>query len=111
MATVVTTLRDFLRYAVSCNLCSIVPDAIKAPRQFSMETFPSSPSWDEVERIVGYYGISDVRGMRNTAIMALMAVYGLRSSEVQTFACAISTGIKDAYIYVEQREVACRRSH
>ena len=82
MATIVTTLRDFLRYAVACNLCSIVPDAIKAPRQFSMETLPSAPSWDEVEQLVGYYGVSNARGRRNTAIMALMAVYGMRSSEV-----------------------------
>lgn len=82
MATIVTTLRDFLRYAVAGNLCSIVPEAIKAPRQFSMEALPSAPSWDEVERLVGYYGTSNARGRRNTAIMALMAVYGLRSSEV-----------------------------
>lgn len=82
MATIVTTLRDFLRYGIARDLCSIIPDAIKAPRQFSMETLPSAPSWDEVERIVGYYGLSDARGRRNTAIMALMAVYGMRSSEV-----------------------------
>lgn len=82
MATIVTTLRDFLRYVVAANQCYIVPDAIKAPRQFTMETLPSAPSWDDVERLVGYYGTFDVRGRRNTAIMALMAVYGLRSSEV-----------------------------
>lgn len=82
MATIVTTLRDFLRYAVTNNLCSIVPDAIKSPRRFSLETLPSAPSWDDTERLVGYYGNSDVRGKRNTAIMALMTVYGLRSSEV-----------------------------
>lgn len=82
MATIVATLRDFLRYAVASDLCSLVPDAIKAPRQFSMETLPSAPSWDGVERLVGYYGISDARGRRNTAIMALMTVYGMRSSEV-----------------------------
>lgn len=82
MATIVTTLRDFLRYAVGGNLCSIVPEAIKAPRQFSMETLPCAPSWEEVESLVGYYGISDAKGKRNTAIIALMAVYGLRSSEV-----------------------------
>lgn len=85
MATIVTTLRDFLRYVVAGNLCSIVPEAIKAPRQFSMEALPSAPSWDEVERLVGYYGTSNARGRRNTAIMALMAVYGLRSSEVANF--------------------------
>ena len=82
MSTIVTALRDFLRYVVANDQCTIVPEAIKAPRQFSMETLPSSPSWDDVERLVGYYGTFDVRGKRNTAIMALMAVYGLRSSEV-----------------------------
>ena len=82
MATIVATLRDFLRYVVAEKQCSIVPEAIKAPRQFTMETLPSAPSWDDVERLVGYYGTSDARGRRNTAIMALMAVYGLRSSEV-----------------------------
>lgn len=81
-ATIVTTLRDFLKYGVSCSLCSIEPEAIKAPRQFAMETLPSAPSWADVERIVGHYGTSDVRGRRNTAIITLMAVYGLRSSEV-----------------------------
>ena len=82
IATIVATLRDFLRYVVAANKCSIVPEAIRAPRQFTMETLPSAPSWDDVERLVGYYGTFDARGRRNTAIMALMAVYGLRSSEV-----------------------------
>lgn len=60
MATIVTTLRDFLRHAVTNNLCSIVPDAIKSPRQYSLATLPSAPSWDDNERLVGYYGNSDV---------------------------------------------------
>lgn len=108
MATIVTTLRDFLRYAVTNNLCSIVPDAIKSPRRFSSETLPSAPSWDDTERLVGYYGNSDVRGKRNTAIMALMTVYGLRSSEVANLRLHDVDWARTLSISDGQRGAACK---
>ncbi len=82
IATAVSTLRDFIKYMSTLGICTINPRAIRAPRQYSMESLPSSPSWDDVNRLASYYGTSNARGRRNTAIIALMAVYGMRSSEV-----------------------------
>lgn len=55
---------------------------MRSPKQFSLETLPSAPSWETVNALAKYYGTSDVRGKRNTAIIVMMAIYGMRSSEV-----------------------------
>lgn len=82
MATIVTTLRDFLRYAHNQGWCNNIAGGIRHPKVFSLETLPYAPSWDTVQELVTYYGTSDARGKRNTAIIGIMAIYGLRSSEV-----------------------------
>ena len=52
---------------------------MRHPKQFSLETLPSAPSWETVNVLVKHYGTSDAGGKRNTAIIA---IYGMRSSEV-----------------------------
>jgi len=82
IATIVTTLRDFLRYTHNQGYCENISGGIRHPKIFSLETLPYAPSWDTVRELVTHYGTSDARGRRNTAIIAMMAMYGLRSSEV-----------------------------
>lgn len=82
LATIVTTLRDFIKYAYIRGWCKDLAPGMRSPKQFSLETLPSAPSWETVNALVSHYGTSDVRGKRNTAIIAMMAVYGMRSIEV-----------------------------
>ena len=82
IATIATTLRDFLGYAYNQGWCDNIAGGIRHPKVFSLEALPYAPSWDTVQGLVAHYGTSDARGKRNTAIIAMMAIYGLRSSEV-----------------------------
>jgi Site-specific recombinase XerD len=82
LATIVTTLRDFAKYAYIRGCCKNLAPGMRSPKQFSLETLPSAPSWETVNVLVKHYGTSDVRGKRNTAIISMMAIYGMRSSEV-----------------------------
>lgn len=82
LATIVTTLRDFTKYAYIRGWCKNLAPGMRSPKQFSLETLPSAPSWETVNALAKYYGTSDVRGKRNTAIIVMMAIYGMRSSEV-----------------------------
>ncbi len=82
LATIATTLRDFTKYAYAQGWCKNLASGIRHPKQFSLETLPSAPSWETVNALVKHYGTSDAGGKRNTAIIAMMAIYGMRSSEV-----------------------------
>jgi site-specific recombinase XerD len=78
-----TRLRAFFRYAEERGWCRCgLAIAIKAPRVFRNETLPFSPSWEDVQRLLaGTIGARPV-DIRNRAILLLLAVYGLRVSEV-----------------------------
>jgi integrase/recombinase XerD len=82
LATIVTSLRDFTRYAYSLGWCKDLASGLRHPKQFSLESLPSAPSWEAVNKLVKYYGVSNIRGKRNTAIIAMMATYGMRSIEI-----------------------------
>lgn len=83
IATIVTTIRDFIRYLRVNNLCELIPDQIKHPKSYDLDTLPNCPSWGQTQEIISYYdGKNDALSLRNKAIMYLIATYGLRSSEV-----------------------------
>lgn len=83
IATIVTMLRDFFRYLRVNNICELIPDQIKHPKSYDLDTLPDCPSWKQTQEIVGYYdGKNDALSLRNKAILYLIATYGLRSSEV-----------------------------
>lgn len=83
MSTIVTCLRDFLRYASICKWTTHdFSGSIHGPRLFPHEGIPYAPEWDVVKKLVAYYGGKDVVSIRNHAIILLLAVYGLRTCEV-----------------------------
>ena len=56
--------------------------AIEAPRIYAMETLPAGVDWQDVGRLFTTLDANDPKDIRDWPILMLMAVYGLRSSEV-----------------------------
>jgi site-specific recombinase XerD len=81
--TYASTLRAFFRYAEGRRWCRPgLAAAIMAPRVFPYETLPEGPSWDDVNRALAAARGDRPTDIRDRALLMLLAVYGLRSSEV-----------------------------
>jgi integrase/recombinase XerD len=77
------TLRSFFRYAELRGWCSHgICTGIDAPRVFKYEGLPSSPAWEDVQRVIADADRMEPRDIRDRAILMLLAIYGLRSGEV-----------------------------
>lgn len=81
----ISVLRCFLRYASARGWCQQdLALSLHAPRVYQQEALPSYMPWDKVLEM-----ISEVRseggtsGMRKHAILTILSVYGIRSSEVR----------------------------
>jgi site-specific recombinase XerD len=81
--TYASTLRAFFRYAEGCGWCRPgLAAAIMAPRVFPYETLPEGLTWDDVNRALAAAQGDRPADIRDRALLMLLAVYGLRSSEV-----------------------------
>lgn len=79
-----SVLRTFLRYAECRGWCqSGIADSIKTHRNYAHQTIPSSPSWDNVRRLLETTEGDHPRNIRDRAILLLLIVYGLRSNEMR----------------------------
>lgn len=79
----VLSVKSFLRYVGARNLCNEnLPDCIQGPRTYAHSFLPISPSWDNIEKIVRDCKTDNPTDIRDYAILQLLVVYGLRSSEV-----------------------------
>jgi site-specific recombinase XerD len=77
------SLRAFFRYAEMRGWCSAgIASAIMSPRIFREETLPSGPSRENVQKLIDSISNDNPIDIRDRAILMLIAVYGLRSSEV-----------------------------
>lgn len=84
IATIVTSLKGFLRFAHDQELIQTdLSVMLKSPKLFSLENLPASPNWEDIQRLVDYYGGNKPRDIRNKAIMVIFAVYGIRCSELE----------------------------
>jgi len=83
MANYVSQLKSFL-FHCEANRCYKGPIAkfLQGPRIYSLEDIPQGPSWESVKRLLAAPDLRTQRGIRDRAILLLLAVYGLRSSEV-----------------------------
>jgi integrase/recombinase XerD len=81
--TYASTLRAFFRYAEGRGWCrSGLAVAVMAPRVFPHEALPAGVPWDDLNRaIAAAHGDCPV-DIRDRALLMLLAVYGLRASEV-----------------------------
>jgi site-specific recombinase XerD len=85
IATAGKVLRRFLHYVYQQGWCrQNVAYAVLSPRLFREEHLPVGPAWQEVQRLIAATSSSAHRDVRNRAILLLLAVYALRSSEVRT---------------------------
>jgi integrase/recombinase XerD len=81
--TYASTLRAFFRYAEGRGWCRTgLAAAIMAPRVFPYEALPEGLSWGDVNRALAAAQGDRPTDIRDRALLMLLAVYGLRSSEV-----------------------------
>lgn len=78
-----TVIRGFLRYHGNKGQChSGLAKTVKSPRVYQYESLPSSPSWDDVKMMLKGTEGDNPTFIRDRAILMLLSIYGLRSSEV-----------------------------
>ncbi|MCP5009732.1 MAG: tyrosine-type recombinase/integrase [Aestuariibacter sp.] len=83
VATAAKALRTFFRYAENQQWCHVgIAAAIESPRLFKHETLPMGPNWQVVQELIAQTDTDLMRDIRDRAILILLAIYGLRSSEV-----------------------------
>ena len=76
-------LRGFLRYLhFSGQIEHDLSPQIAMPRVYALETVPRALPWSDVLKLLSAPDRSTVAGRRDYAILVLLAVYGLRASEV-----------------------------
>lgn len=77
------TLRVFLRYLHRERLIARDLSAlVEFPQHFRHSGIPRSISWDQVERVLDGIDRRSISGKRDFAMLAMLATYGLRASEV-----------------------------
>jgi len=79
-----SVIRSFLRYAETQSWCQKnLADSIKTPRVYRHESLPYSPSWEDVKEVLARSKTDQQTDIRDYAILMLLAVYGLRCSEIK----------------------------
>ena len=97
-----SVIRSFLRYAEGQKLCRKgLSDTVKAPRVYSQESLPYSPLWDDIRKIVKNSRTNSPTDIRDHAILQILAVYGLRSSEL-TGLCITDIDWKNERFYLRR---------
>jgi len=78
-------VRAFFRYGAEQGWAGQhLADAIQAPRIYALEGLPGGPPWADVQRLFATLDADRPRDVRDRAILMLLAIYGLRASEVTT---------------------------
>lgn len=84
VATSAHALRAFFRHVQRRQWCCPgIAAAIDAPRLFREEALPRGPTWPDVQRLLESTKDRTARDVRDHAILKLLTIYGLRSSEVR----------------------------
>jgi len=76
-------LRVFFRYCAQHGWCDVhLANAIRGPRIYTQEGLPTGPAWTDVQRMFSALDPNRPKDIRDRAILMLLAIYGLRESEV-----------------------------
>jgi site-specific recombinase XerD len=83
LANEIDALRAFFRYGAEHGWCQprLAP-ALQRPRLYALESLPAGLAWTDVQRLFAALDLSHPRDIRARAILILLAIYGLRTSEV-----------------------------
>ena len=80
---VVDAVRSFLRYAEAKRWCPLgISSAVSAPRVYVDDRLPRGLDWEIVTKLIAHASSNSPRDLRDRPILLLLAVYGLRCSEV-----------------------------
>jgi site-specific recombinase XerD len=80
---VATATRSFLRQLAVRGQCSIdLADGIPRPAQWTQTTLPKHLSSEDVEKLLATCDVSTATGLRDRAVMLLLARLGLRADDV-----------------------------
>jgi len=83
IAKIISDLKDFLRFAYNHKMIKTdLSFVLKSPRIYNLEGLPTSPKWENVQRLINHYDGNTPRNIRNKAILILLSVYGIRCSEL-----------------------------
>jgi site-specific recombinase XerD len=79
------SLRSFFKFAGERGWCSCgLAAAIMSPRLYMREGIPEGPAWEDVQRLLARTRDDSPAGIRDYAILLLLALYGFRRGEVAT---------------------------
>src|SRR5229473_2043067 len=83
MQKVVAILRGFLRFLGMRGEAPLRLDAcIDTPRVYREEQLPRALPWDSVRTFLGSIDLTSTAGLRDYAMLSLVAEYGLRGCDV-----------------------------
>jgi integrase/recombinase XerD len=83
MISVITDLRPFIRFgAQRAWWPARLFDAMLTPRLYRDEQLPIGPTWDDVTRLLASAQGDSPRDIRDSAVLRLLVIYGLRACEV-----------------------------
>ena len=83
IASMVSALRAFLRFAAQEGWCSNrLAASISRPRLYQHESLPYAPDWSAVQQMLVDVDTDKPRDIRDRGILLLLALYGMRSGEV-----------------------------
>jgi site-specific recombinase XerD len=99
----VAHLRAFLRFCADRGETARGLERIDTPRTYRGELPPRALGWDLVEKLLASVDRSDDLGRRDSAILHLMAYYGLRASEIASLTLD-SVNWKTGTLCVDQRK-------
>ena len=78
-----SSLRMYLRFLSSKGACPAdLVNAVVSPRQWRLSTLPRYISMEEVERVIASCDTATAAGVRDRAVLLLLARLGLRSGDV-----------------------------
>ena len=80
--TLAACLRAFFYYAEKQGWVKEIAAAIDSPKIYVQENIPIGPTWEDVKRLIDSFSSENASDLRARAIVLLLAVYGLRRSEV-----------------------------
>lgn len=83
MRTPCMAIRELLRFLYRARVLSQdLSSAVVRPRFYAMERLPCALPWASVRRMVDGVDVTTARGLKDRAILLLLATYGVRPGEV-----------------------------